>query len=319
MMKFRHFSIFLFLLISCNSKSMKNQKAELLLDAKSSLGEGAIWQYERQQLYWVDIEKGLLNIYSPADHSNKVIDMHQMIGTVVPFANRNAAIVALRDGIYTVDLTNEFLHLIVSPEQDLGDNRFNDGKCDATGRFWAGTMALNSTPHAGSLYCVDLDGSARQMIPNVSISNGIIWSPDNTIMYYIDTPTRQIKAFDFDLKSGNISNGHVVVEVSEGLGVPDGMTIDENGKLWVAHWGGDCVCRWDPQSGKLLSKIVVPAPQVTSCAFGGASLDSLFITTARTGLSDEILKQYPLSGGLFVCVPGVKGVKANFYKGTSGY
>jgi sugar lactone lactonase YvrE len=133
-------------------------------------------------------------------------------------------------------------------------------------------------------------------------------------MYYTDTPTRQITAFDFDPETGNISNRRTVVIIPHDMGYPDGMTIDSNDKLWVAHWGGGCVAQWDPKTGKLLKKIDLPAPHVTSCAFGGKNLDLLFITTARSGLTKKQLEDYPASGGLFIARPGAKGVPAHLFK-----
>ncbi len=299
-----------------NCKQTPGPEATLLPDIKATLGEGAIWHPGQEKLYWVDIEQHHLNIYDPATEKNRVINVGQPIGTVVPVENENKVLVALKDGIYMLDPESESLQLIVSPEKDKINNRFNDGKCDPEGRFWAGTMGLDGESGAGALYRIDPDGSARKMLDHVSISNGIAWSSDHQTMYYTDTPTRRIVAFDFDPETGNISNRRTVITVPEPMGYPDGMTIDKEDKLWVAHWGGHCVARWDPATGKLLQKIDVPAPHVTSCAFGGKKLDLLYITTARSGLSKGQLEDYPMSGGLFVVRPGVKGVPAFLFKSS---
>lgn len=290
-------------------------EATLLLDTKSTLGEGAFWHPGEQKLYWVDIEQYLLNIYDPVSGKNRSIHVCQHIGMVVPIENKHKALVALKDGIYTLDLTTESLTLVVSPEKDLKHNRFNDGKCDPMGRLWAGTMALDGSTGAGALYRIDRDGSARKILDHISISNGIVWSADKHTMYYTDTPTKQIWAFDLDQKTGNISNRRTAVLIPDDMGYPDGMTIDSNDKLWVAHWDGQCVAQWDPETGALLKKIDLPAPHVTSCAFGGKNLDLLYITTARSGLTIKQL-EYPLSGGLFVCKPGAKGVPGYLFKST---
>jgi sugar lactone lactonase YvrE len=162
---------------------------------------------------------------------------------------------------------------------------------------------------------MDGDKSIRVMLDSVSISNGIVWTKDKKTMYYNDTPTGTVQAFDYDDKTGAISNRRVVVRIARGGGGPDGMTIDADGNLWVALWGSGTVGKFDPRTGQLLQKVIVPAPNVSSCAFGGKNLDILYITTARAWMNEEKLKQFPLSGGLFAVKPGVKGVRAEFYKG----
>jgi sugar lactone lactonase YvrE len=172
---------------------------------------------------------------------------------------------------------------------------------------------LDGRKKGASLYRIDDDHSVHVMLDDVSISNGIVWTSDKKTMYYNDTPTLTVQAFDYDDRTGELSNRRVVVKIPKDSGYPDGMTIDAEDKLWVALWGGNCVARFDPLSGALLQKIAVPAPNVSSCAFGGKDLKTLYITTAREGLSEEKLKEFPLSGGLFSVEPGVMGVPANFY------
>ena len=154
---------------------------------------------------------------------------------------------------------------------------------------------------------VGKDLSVTKKVEDVSISNGICWSLDNKTMYFIDSPTREIKAYDYNLATGDISFKNVAVEIPESLGTPDGMCMDQNGKLWVAHYGGFGVYQWDPETGEQLDKINVPAPNVTSCAFGGKERNQLLITTAQENMTAEMLKKYPLSGGVFSCDMDVKG------------
>ena len=167
----------------------------------------------------------------------------------------------------------------------------------------------------GSLYCLDTDLTVRKVLDKVTVSNGLAWSPDNTKMYYIDTATRKVVSFDYDLSSGNIKNKREVISIPEDTGKPDGMTIDEDGMLWIAHWGGYRVSRWNPKTGQLLQKVSVPAAQTSSCVFGGQNRSELFITTARTGLDQEELKKYPYSGGLFRVKTGVRGCPTYKFKG----
>ena len=304
-------TLVVFLFSACTMQ--KTSDVELVIDSKSDLGEGAIWNHKTGELMWIDITGKILNFYNPKIGNNKEMFTGQMIGTVVP-CESGMELVALQNGIFSIDSKTGTKKLIVHPEADLPNNRFNDGKCDPSGRFWVGTMSMNDEKEAGALYRLDRDSSIHKMIENVSISNGIVWSLDSTKMYYIDTPTQKVMAYDFNNNTGDISNPKIAIEVSPELGSPDGMTIDAEGNLWIALWGGSAIGCWNPETGKLKKKIKVPAKNVTSCAFGDDDLGTLYITTARTNTTDEELKKFPNAGGVFKTTPGVKGIKAFFYK-----
>lgn len=283
---------------------------ELVLDSRVVLGEGPIWDDKRQLLYWVDILGNSLNAFDPASGKNKKYDIGQHVGTVVPTQEPARVMLALHHGFAAYDLEERKLTLWHDPEAHLPDNRFNDGKCDPVGRFWAGTMAMDATGKHGSLYCLDRDGRVRRMLGDIGISNGLAWSLDGSVMYYIDTITSAVLAFDFDLENGAISNGRIVVRVPEAMGYPDGMTIDAEGMLWIALWGGGRIGRWNPDDGELLQSVACPVSQTTACAFGGQDLDTLYITSARVGLTTEQLKKEPHAGGLFAIQPGCQGLPA---------
>ena len=287
--------------------------AVLVLDEKTILGEGSIWHPKENKLYWIDIEGKILHIYDPVLKVDKQIKVGSRVGTVVPVQS-GGALLALQNGIQKIDTKTGKLTFLTNPLID-SNIRFNDGKCDPSGRFWVGTMALDSRKKGGVLYRFDKDKTVHLMLDSVSISNGIVWTADKKTMYYNDTPTGTIQAFDYDDTNGNITNRRVAVKIPNGIGAPDGMTIDVEGNLWVALWGGGIVGKFNPLTGELLQKIKVPAPNVSSCAFGGKNLDILFITTARQWMNEEQLKNFPLSGGLFSVKPGVHGVRAEFYKG----
>lgn len=308
---------------SCKEKAPENdpapaetsapETAVLEYEIPANLGEGAIWNYDSQELYWVDIEGKKLHIYNPETKQNRSLETPSRVGTVVP-AGENKAVIALEDGIYIINTENGEIKILSDVEAAITENRFNDGKCDPAGRLWVGSMHLAETQPNAKLYMVKGDGTAEAKVENVTISNGIVWTGDHKTMYYIDTPTGQIRAYDFDMDSGAISNERVAVEVPETLGYPDGMAIDEEDMLWVGMWNGNAVARFNPETGKLLSKIEVPAHNVTSCAFGGENLDILYITTATVDMTDEERKKFPQAGSIFKANPGVKGVKSAFFK-----
>jgi sugar lactone lactonase YvrE len=209
------------------------------------------------------------------------------------------------------DLTEEKLLPPVFIDPQI---RMNDGGCDPQGRFYCGTMAYDETPGAGSLYRLDPDGSVHVTLRGVTISNGLQWNTGGDTVFYVDTPTGRVDAFDFDLDSGSLSRRRPFLEIEAEAGAPDGMTIDTEDCLWVALWGGGAVRRYTPE-GDLDLVVEVPATQVTSCTFGGPSLEDLFITTATTELPAEALSEQPHAGGLFRCRPGARGLLPVAYRG----
>jgi sugar lactone lactonase YvrE len=292
-----------------------NRPAELALAIEATLGEGAIWDAAAQRLLWVDITERRLMRFDPVSLTNEVFQLNSRIGTVVNTA-RGDLLIALQEGVARFDPRTGLVSDLRCPVgHDATRIRFNDGKCDPRGRFWAGTMALDFTPQAGALYCFEADGTIHQRASQVSISNGLVWSPDLRFMYYIDSGSLNIDLFEYSVETGTIKGRRPTVRLPKGLGTPDGMTLDAEGMIWVAFWGGSSALRIDPQTAFIIERINVPAPHVTSCAFGGPGLKSLYITTAREGLSPEQLAAFPLSGSLFVAHLEVGGVPAFVYAG----
>ena len=287
-------------------------EAELVLDARADIGEGSIWH--DGLLYWVDISAGKVFMYDPAAGTNREIMVGQMVGTVVPREQGGLA-VAVKEGFALLDPESGKVTHLHNPEAGNTLNRMNDGKCDPAGRFWAGTMNIAEDQATGSLYCMDTDHAVHRRLENLTVANGIVWSSDARTMYYIDSATSRVDAFDFDLDSGEISNQRTAISVPLELGWPDGMAIDEDDNVWVAMWQGSAVTHWDPRTGKQLGAIEVPASQITSCAFGGPNLDELYITSARYKLNEDQLRSEPHAGGLFKAAPGVRGVPAFTFKG----
>lgn len=291
-----------------------DQGVELLVDAQAELGEGAIWDPWSRLLHWVDINGEKLHTYDPVSRKDRTFALGQMVCAVVVHGS-GGLMLAVQRGFARFSPESGSLEMVAEPERDRPGNRFNDGKCDPAGRFWAGTMDRNGAPGKGSLYCLGTDGSVRRMLNSVTCSNGIVWTRNARIMYYIDTPTREIAAFDFDIDTGNIAGRRVAVCIPEHLGFPDGMCIDADDNLWVAMWGGSAVTRWNPVTGALVASYPIPTSQVTSCAFGGAWLNELYVTTARISLSAKALANEPHAGGLFRLRPGATGMPCAAYAG----
>ena len=283
---------------------MKIFQAECRHRSDAVLGEGPVWDAARQRLWWVDIERCELHCLDPATDEDRVWKMAHRIGFAVP-TNRGDLIVGTQRGLARFSPENGALTPIADPENHLPENRFNDAKCDPAGRLWAGTMAVSEAPGLGSLFRVDASLNVTRMVENVSISNGLAWSLDERTMFYIDSPTRRVDAFEFDPASGTLANRRAVIEIADGF--PDGMCIDTAGNLWVALWGGWGVACFDPRTGMQVAKIEVPVADVTSCCFGGEGWDELFITTASRDLDAAGHARQPLAGSIFVAKPGVAG------------
>jgi sugar lactone lactonase YvrE len=286
---------------------------ELIFDAQAALGEGALWDSRRQQLLWVDILGMRCWRSDPVTGQHSAYDIGQFVGTVVP-RRSGGVMLAVHRGLASYDFDTRQLRFWCDPENNSAI-RFNDGKCDPAGRFWVGTMPLQSREPLGHLFCLDPDGRCECKISGVSISNGLAWSQDRRTMYYIDTPTQMVVAYDYDDATGAIARPRPVIRIDPAEGHPDGLTLDANGNLWIALWDGGAVVCHEPRTGRRVAKISVPAQRVTACAFGGPRLDQLYITTARTGLDEAQLARQPHAGGLFCVEAGVGGLPAGEFAG----
>ena len=280
---------------------------ELVLDARADLGEGPAWESQTGSLYWVDIHAGRLHTYNPEDGLDQPVEVGEYLGCAVP-RRSGGLVLGLRSGFATLELPSNKLIRLGNPEPQYPGNRFNDGKCDPAGRFLAGSMDDAEIEPSGSLYSLSPNGQVKMLLTGTRIANGLAWSPDCQTFYFIDSATRTVMAYDYDLVSGAIANPRLVISVPPALGWPDGMTSDSQGHLWVAMWGGARLTRWNPASGQLLEEIPFPALNVSSCAFGGPHLTDLYVTTARKGMDAGQLAKYPLSGGLFRLRTDIQGI-----------
>ena len=282
--------------------------AKPVIEIRADLGEGAVWDSVNKALYWLDILGKKLFIYYPISGINKEIKFNKEIGAVVP-RQSGGVILALKGGFASYNFNSGKLQKLITVEQDKPANRFNDGKCDPAGRFWAGTMNFNGAPNAGSLYYLDTNLTVKKIIKGVTISNGITWSVDEKIMYYIDSSTYSVVSFDYDKFSGNIKNKKTVIKINPSYGVPDGMTIDKEGMLWIALFNGGKISRWNPITGNLIGLLEIPgAKQITSCAFGGSDMKDLYVTTATHGLTKNELGHQRYAGSLFKARLNIAGI-----------
>ncbi|HLR89871.1 MAG TPA: SMP-30/gluconolactonase/LRE family protein [Balneolaceae bacterium] len=287
--------------------SIKTADAKLELEFEAWLGEGPVWDEREKKLFWVDILSGKLIEYDPIQKSNTVYEIGEDLG-VAALRKQGGLLLATQSGFYFFDRENGEKSLILNPKENTDNFRFNDGKCDPQGRIWAGTLSYDLEEGAGNLYCLRSDLQAEIMLKGLTIPNGMAWNSQRTKFYFIDSPTQTIFQFDYDDKTGGISNKQVVRVMKSEEGSPDGMTIDVEDKLWVALYNGSKVIRIDPEDGKTLFEVHLPVPRITSCTFGGERLDELYITTAREHMTEEEIAEFPLSGSLFKVTVPFKGV-----------
>lgn len=285
-----------------------------VLPIAAGLAEGPCWWSERNILLWVDIEASRIGLFDPATGNNNFLHLPAHVGAVVP-TSVGDLLLATAAGLMRMDPSTGVVTLLLDPELDRPGNRFNDGKCDPWGRFWAGTMAYDFEPLAGSLWRLDGDGRITRQRRQLTISNGLAWSQDRGTLYFIDSPTLKVMAFPLTSSGEIAAEPSICVQIPEDWdAVPDGMCIDAEGMLWIALFGGGAVTRWDPISGQLLDRLALPCRQVTSCCFGGPHLDQLFMTTARREMDAAAIAAEPLAGGLFQADVGVKGLPADTFQ-----
>lgn len=271
----------------------------------ADVGESPLWDDVTGELLWVDIPAGSIHRWRPGAAAPSSFVVGQPVGAIA-LRRSGGLIAAVRDGFAIVDEASGSVDLCGPLEVDRAHNRMNDGRCDSAGRFWAGTMAEDMSPGAGSLYRLDPDLTISTILPGVSVSNGIGWSPDDRTMYYVDSLEQSIDAFDFDAGLGLISNRRRLADIEVEAGMPDGIEVDTAGYVWVAVWGGGAIRRYSP-AGELDEVVRLPATRVTSCTLGGPELRDLYVTTASRGLTADEQREQPHAGAIFrvaVDVPG---------------
>ena len=292
---------------------MSGSAAKLVLDARATVGEGPVWDAGRGVLWWVDILAGLVHSFDPTSGSDQTIPVGPTVGSVAVCANGNL-LVAAQCEVAILEPETRRWEPIAKFAADVPMRRSNDGKCDPVGRFWLGRMAVDATEGNGSLLRIEKDATTTTVISGLTIPNGLAWSLDRQRMYFVDSPQGMIMEYRYDAETGEIGSGCCLIRFPDKGALPDGMTIDAEGSLWVAMWGGSCVQRVSPD-GRIADRIDLPVSQVSSCTFGGDDLTDLYITTAREDFKPADADREPTAGGLYLVRPGVRGTPAVPFSG----
>jgi sugar lactone lactonase YvrE/DNA-binding IclR family transcriptional regulator len=286
---------------------------EVAVRAEALLGEGPLWSAREGRLLWVDILAPAIHLSDPVTGEDRVVAVDEMVAALAPRAG-GGFVAAARSGLRGFDGT-ALGEVLAAPIADSAALRLNDATCDAAGRVWVGSLALDSTPDAGALHRLDPNGAAHTMQAGLHVPNGLGFSPDNTRLYLADSARRRVDVFDFDLATGAIANRRPFVTFAEAEGVPDGLTVDQQGGVWIALWDGWRVARYAPD-GRLDRVVHLPVPRPTSCCFGGPDLGRLYVTSARVRLSAAQLAEAPLSGSVFALDPGgARGLPEHAFRG----
>jgi sugar lactone lactonase YvrE len=286
---------------------------EVFADLHADVGEAPHWDERTKTLLSVDLTAGVVLRYDQSGVKLGSFCVGQEVGAVVP-RRSGGLVLAVRDGIAAASDAGEGFEVTAPVERDTPGNRMNDAKCDPAGRLLAGTMAFDFSPHSAALYRVESDWSFGQVVRDVTQANGIAWSPSGSRMYFIDSATQGVDVFDYDVGTGSAGNRRRLVTIDRAHGIPDGMTADDRGNLWVACFGGAAVRCFSP-AGVQLDEVLFPVTQVTSCTFGGPGLADLYVTSAAYRLGSDQLKREPHAGATFVCRPGAVGLPASSFAG----
>lgn len=286
-------------------------KLDVICQQIMVLGEGPLWHPMEKCLYWVDIVAATLYRLNHDKSIGKFV-MPSEIGSIA-WRSKGGLIAALKDRFVTINTITGTIQNIALPLQGIKNVLFNDGKCDRQGRFWAGTKDVVEQDPIGALYCLN-NGDVTEMLNGFTVSNGIAWNLDNSLMYICDSPARQIYQYEFDSKHGSLGEMHVFAQIPKEKGCPDGLTVDSQGYLWSCHWDGWQITRYAP-TGEIDSVIPMPIPRPTSCCFGGPDLTTLYVTSASIGLTAAQVADAPQSGMLFAIETGIKGLPEPSYLG----
>ena len=292
--------------------------ARLVVDAHANLGEGPVWDTERRILWWVDILGGIVHSFDPGTGRDESIEIGQTVGAVALRHDGNLLVLG-QDAILVLDPGTRRLDLLFAFERESPIRRTNDAKPDPGGRLWIDRMPSDHAAGMGSLRRLGHDLRLESILDNLTIPNGLAWSPDGRTMYFAESMSRVVTAYDFDVASGTISSGRPFIRIGPAVGlpsnaVPDGLVVDTEGFVWVAVWNGYCVVCVSPD-GAIVARVDLPVSQVSSLAFGGPELADLYITSAREDFDDAAAEREPNAGGLFHVATPFRGLPAHKFAG----
>jgi sugar lactone lactonase YvrE len=294
---------------------------ELVLDSKAELSETPIWHQGKKVLYWTDVFSGDFHIFDLGKGVDKVFNPGGMIGSAIPCED-GRVLLLLENGLNLFDPEKGVLEHLIDPEPGRDENRLNDGRCDKAGRVWFSTMSKvyggdeYDESLTGSLYMVDTDMSIKTVMSDVNQLNGIGWSSDDKRMYIVDTHNFKLLAFDYDVESGEASGCSASCEIPSDFGYADGMCMDADDNVWIAHWVSGKISKWNPRTGELIETVQMPVPHATCCGFGGENYDVMFVTTARLWIDEaELETMYSNAGGIYTFKPGVQGRESYMFNG----
>lgn len=288
-------------------------KPQILFNISCELGEGPFWHHTEQGLYWVDILRKQLHFFNPKMVAYQMYQFDKMPGAVVPTDSHFHLLISFEDGVARFNTHTQELEYMVKFHENQPNIRANDGKCDPFGNFWVGTMSKTCENEAGALYCLKADGSFEKKIDKCTISNGLAWDVRKCKMYFIDSMKNSIRSYDIEPEPCTLSNEKTIIYRPD-CRYFDGMTIDTEGMLWVAHCNDSCIRRWNPDNGEELLEIEMPVPKATSLTFGGKDYRTLFITTAQEHMSQDEIEKFPLSGSVFYIETDFQSLRTNEFK-----
>lgn len=294
-----------------NSTAHLDVSIELAVASETLLGESPLWSSEERVLYWVDIKDPRLFRHDFATNTTRITTMPEAVGAI-GLCRGSGLVAAARSGFALIDIDGALAWVFCRPRNEPPRNRFNDGKCDRAGRFWAASMDDSEAEPTGNLYRIEGLQRCTRVEGGFVIGNGLGWSPDNRVFYFTDSAARRIYAYDFAIDTGEISNRRVFAAVPEDAGFPDGLCVDADGHVWSAHWDGWRVTCYAPD-GRIARVVPMPVPRPTSCAFGGEDLGTLFVTTARVGLDAAALARSPDSGAVLAIRTGAQGLPEPYF------
>lgn len=286
-------------------------KINLIENSESILAEGPVYNEKEDSLYWTDIKDKKIYQYNLKTKIIKNYQFDKKIGTFA-FTLNDKIIAGCEDGLYFLNLEKGSMKFILNPKNEIIGNRFNDGKCDAKGRFFVGSMDDEELKQSGHLYSYD-GNMIKNLESNLRISNGLGWNKSNTKFYLTDSPKRVIYIYDYDINKGTISNKKIFAKIKEEDGYPDGLTLDNEDNIYSCHWAGFKITKYNPK-GEILESIKLPVPNISSCCFGGLDYKTLFITTAKKDLTQNELNRYPLSGHIFQINMNISGQKSKIFQ-----